>query len=155
MLDFLEHFPYASTPLILLECYRILSDKGELVIQVPDAEILASVFVGSAKTRYLPFQCNRCGHWMNTNICDIGDDSCGECGQGLVDIREAAMMRMFGGQDFPGNFHQTCFTKEMLKLKAGHAGLQFLADEDIQQQAPNWNFKLRFRRGDLWDASNG
>ena len=39
MLDFLEHFPYAQTERILFECFRILKDDGEVVIQVPDAEL--------------------------------------------------------------------------------------------------------------------
>lgn len=150
MLDLLEHFPYAQTKLILLECYRVLRSDGTVVIQVPDMEILASVFVGDTTTQYLPFQCNRCGCWLNTAT---QDGSCQGCGQTLSDIREAAMMRLFGGQNYPGNWHHTCFTKQMLTEKAASVGLELLSDEDQEQQAPNWNFKMRFRKGDIWRTS--
>jgi hypothetical protein len=41
----------------------------------------------------------------------------------------------------------------MLTEKAASVGLELLSDEDQEQQAPNWNFKMRFRKGDIWRTS--
>lgn len=150
MLDFLEHFPYGKTHQILMECHRVLRPGASLVVQVPDAEILASTFVGSERTRYQRFQCNKCGFWMNTNVADIGDEKCGKCGQLVMEIQRAAMMRMFGGQDYTGNFHYACFTQDMLSHIAGECGFQGMAIEEQEHQAANWNFKARFGKADLW-----
>lgn len=151
MLDFLEHFPYSKTSFILLECHRVLQDDGEVVIQVPDAEHLAM-----ALTRKGPYLCNMCG----TSMCDqetsrevnefVSHEECPHCRQRCEDISEAAMMRLYGGQDYPGNWHQTCFTQDMLMYKAHMAGLTFAGELEHQHQFVNWNFKLRFRKGSVW-----
>lgn len=142
MLDFLEHFPYANTAFILLECYRVLEDGGELIIQVPDAEHLMKAL--ACKGEYL---CNQCGDDMfqfgvNQSVCS--------CGQGAGDIAEAAMRRLYGGQDYPGNFHYTCFTQGSLMVKAAYAGFQWDEELEPEHQYKNWNFKTRFRKGSIW-----
>lgn len=140
MLDFLEHFPYTQTPRILLECYRVLKTDGDLIIQVPDGGHLANAL--SLQGEYL---CNRCGTKMNDSY-----RSCSECGQSATEIAEAAMRRLYGGQDFPGNFHFTCFTQSSLMHKAAAAGLQWDEELEPEHQYANWNFKIRFKRGRLW-----
>lgn len=155
MLDFLEHFPYGFTSLILMECYRVLRPSGQLVVQVPDAEILGAVFCSRGT-----FQCNRCGHVMRGQSerdlslldgADGYDRDCPGCRQPVGELLEAAVRRMFGGQDGPGNFHQTCFTHSSLIEKAGARGLLFDRCEEEEHQAANWNLKCRFLKGDLWD----
>ena len=140
MLDFLEHFPYASTPLILFECYRVLSDAGRLVIQVPDAVHTARALIGEGD-----FFCNKCEQhaYMTNGKCD-------NCGQTSIEISEAAMKRMYGGQDYPGNFHLTCFTPMSLIRKSRDCGLAFVEFEEIEHQWKNWNFKAVFKKEDLW-----
>lgn len=146
MLDFLEHFPYRETKRLLLECFRILKDDGELVVQVPDAAILASALVG------IRVQCNRCGYWLysENNPESYTFESCYRCGQNFLELKEAAMMRLFGGQDYDGNVHYTCFTRDTLAAKAEDCGFKCVADEEREHQAANWNFKLRFKKDDLW-----
>jgi len=150
MLDFLEHFPYGSTAAILMECYRILRPGGQLVIQVPDAEILGAVICRRGR-----FQCNRCGEWMQGYIDDHGSDrrpsaQCSNCGQAYEEVLEAAVRRMFGGQDYPGNFHHVCFTFSSLIEQAAACGLRFDIIEEQEHQAANWSLKCRFEKGDLW-----
>lgn len=154
MLDCLEHFPYSQTSRILLECHRILQKHGEVVIQVPDARILGAV-ISSRGT----FQCNRCGQLMHgeterdlkrPNRSDGYDSYCTKCGQLDSDLVEAAMMRMFGGQDHHGNFHQTCFTHNSLIEKASSCGLEFKEFVEHDHQAVNWNMKAVFMKGDVW-----
>lgn len=148
MLDFLEHFPYSQTNSILIECHRVLTPSGSITIQVPDASILCNVILGMAH------QCNRCGYWINRDEPGwehtLALDACYRCGQPTDDCQDAAVMRLYGGQDHPGNFHQTCFTKRSLVRKAETVGLIAIADEDIDHQAANWNFKMKFKKGDIW-----
>lgn len=156
MLDFLEHFPYAQTKQILLECHRVLRDvrpiQGTLVpagtgvvIQVPNAEILGTVISGHGR-----FQCNRCGGWMKGFKEEDWDQTCPMCNQPDDAVIDAAMRRMFGGQDFPGNFHHTCFTPNSLTRIARSCGLYWSCDREHAHQAANWNFKSVFFKGDVW-----
>lgn len=154
MFDFLEHFPYGSTSLILVECYRVLRPNGQLAVQVPDAEILGSVLCSRGT-----FQCNRCGHVMRGQSerdldlldgADGYDRECPGCRQPAAEVFEAAVRRMFGGQDSLGNFHQTCFSHTSLIRRADECGLDFIGCEEEDHQAANWNMKCRFERGDLW-----
>lgn len=152
MLDFLEHFPYRDTQRILLECYRVLAPRGELVVQVPDAEILARALLNEGD-----YQCNRCGHSMQEVVNGDPDwvlntIECHGCGQHYGEVAEAAMKRLYGGQDFVGNFHHTCFTQERLISKARSIGLDFLSLEEEAHQRANWNFKARFQKGDPWGS---
>lgn len=153
MLDFLEHFPYSQTNRILLECYRVLKQDGDLIIQVPDGGHLANAL--NMQGEYL---CNQCGTsmWEPTpSNPRHGDEptqhkSCPKCKQPAATIAEAAMRRLYGGQDFPGNFHYTCFTQSSLMHKGAAAGFQWDEELEPEYQYANWNFKIRFKRGRLW-----
>lgn len=139
MLDFLEHFPYAQTERIILECYRVLKPDGTVVVQVPDGEHLMHALTCTGK-----YLCNRCGYQMEHDLI------CRDCGQTQSEIAEAAMMRLYGGQDFIGNFHHTCFTRDSLMQKARSCGLKLSSYEEEEHQFKNWNFKARFRKDDPW-----
>lgn len=153
MLDFLEHFPYAQTKLILLECYRLLKMDGTLVVQVPDGVHLARALMQEGY-----YTCNRCELPMweptpsNPRHGDgpIQHSTCPNCQQSADDISEAAMRRLYGGQDYAGNYHQTCFTEKSLVEKAKPCGLELVDFEEIPHQWVNWNFKARFKKVDLW-----
>lgn len=145
MLDFLEHFPYTRTEQILRECYRILRDDGTVVIQVPDAQIIGAVLCGRGA-----YQCNGCGGWMRGHSDERWTEKCPKCGRDEDVVFDAAMMRMFGGQDHPGNFHQTCFTTDSLARLARGCGLFWQRNEEEEHQAANWNFKSIFTKGDPW-----
>jgi predicted SAM-dependent methyltransferase len=140
MLDFLEHFPYATTQFILLEVFRILSDTGTVVIQVPDGIHTARALIGEGY-----YFCNKC-----ENVAEIVDHACKNCGHTTLEISEAAMRRLYGGQDYHGNFHQTCFTPYSLIRKARDCGLSFVQFEEVEHQWKNWNFKATFKKADLW-----
>jgi len=137
MLDFLEHFPYRQTSVLLIECHRILKNGGDIVIQVPDAGHLANALSGQDHL------CNNCG-------CSVGKDKCQQCGSDLLQRSKAAMMRLYGGQDYAGNYHFTCFTNQMLEKIAKDCGFINPSYEEIDHQFKNWNFKVRFKKGDLW-----
>jgi predicted SAM-dependent methyltransferase len=145
LLDFLEHFPYSQTRRIMLECHRVLHEDGRVVIQAPDAKILGAVLSGRGR-----YQCNRCGEWMWGITSEEWTERCPKCGQGEDDAFEAAMMRMYGGQDHQGNFHQTCFTSDSLARLGRACGLFWQGDLEKEHQRANWNFKSVFTKGDIW-----
>lgn len=145
MLDFLEHFPYAQTKAILLECRRVLRFDGTVVIQVPDALQTCRALIQEGE-----YTCNKC----ETPVVGRGhkdwDPHCGTCGQDADVTSEAAMRRLYGGQDYAGNFHQTCFTRGSLEGKAEECGLELIGYEEEQHMWRNWTLKARFKVGELW-----
>lgn len=145
MLDFLEHFPYRKTGLILQEVWRVLKPEGFVDIQVPDFEECARAVL--SETSCL---CNRCGHRVNSH-----ENKCSSCGQTRENIAVAAVKRLYGGQDFAGNYHYTAFSKTILRgLLEEHGFENFVFMERNQNgetYQQNWNFYVRaHKRGDLW-----
>lgn len=136
MLDFLEHFPYRMTEVILDQCHSLLSPGGTLTIQVPDGD-----HIGRAFLQIPPYLCNDCSAGIND-----GDFRCPSCGKSLEAIGEAAMRRMFGGQDYQGNFHHTLFTRKSLITKVEHHGFKHLRTDEARHQYINWNTKETFLR---------
>lgn len=135
MLDFLEHFPRHMTSQILLECYRVLKKGGVLQVQVPDMTILGGAMVRAS------IPCHQCGATMQAN-----HDRCLACGELWRSVQDAAFGRMYGGQDYPGNFHQAGFSFESLAdtlMRHGFVGMQRL---EYEHQYKNWNFKVAARK---------
>ncbi len=140
--DFLEHFPYADTDRILLECYRVLKTGGIVTIQVPDAVHTARALIQEGE-----YLCNRCGGAMS----DYERDSCEQCGQTRDEISQAAMQRLYGGQNYSGNFHYTCFTQRSLVQKSEKSGLNYHSlSDDADHLVKNWTIGIKFFKGDLW-----
>lgn len=134
MLDILEHFPMSQTAAILGQCWRVLERSGELVVQVPDATaVMRSILQDN------DYSC----------LCrkPVSKDAagCAFCGRVSHQIRLDARERLFGGQDYPGNFHQTCFTEAMLKLELYQAGFDDFVDEH-ELAGDHWNIRFRCRR---------
>ena len=140
MLDLLEHFHYNITDSILFEVFRILKPGGHVDIQVPDFEHCALAALGLHQ-----YLCNVCGNsGRNYEIKDEGR-VCSQCKTPLHKVAEAAIMRLYGGQDHEGNFHYNAFTKDMLSRKLMMVGFK---DEGMSflekhHQWKNWNFKIR------------
>src|SRR5258708_4476798 len=143
MLDFLEHFPYRQTENILGETWRILQPRGFVDIQVPDFEHCAR-----AAIRLIPYKCNVCGYKFDLSPSELR--GCPQCHQTHLKIADAAVRRLYGGQDYTGNWHFTAFTKELLEdilKRNGFGSFQYL---EAQHQYDNWNFKIRaFKTDDV------
>jgi hypothetical protein len=62
------------------------------------------------------------------------------------EIANAAMHRLYGGQDRPGNYHFAAFTIESLSLLLQEVGFvdikRHLINQNGETFAQNWNFKL-------------
>jgi len=148
MLDFLEHFPYRDTEKIIHEAWRILEKDGQLIVQVPDLEHCMR-----AASFRPPFLCNRCG-WEFPEV-DFRADFfiCLKCKQPWYDCATAAVHRMYGGQDYPGNFHLTGFSKLYLREMFQRNGFEPVEDMEKEHQYINWNFKFKFKKVEnLWGS---
>lgn len=160
MLDFLEHFPYRKTEQIIQEVWRVLKPGGTVDIQVPDFDHCA-VAASQSEGGYL---CNRCGNKIELMFgpqefhgVDVGNEetgerwNCAKCGQHLDDCSEAAIMRLYGGQDYEGNWHFNTFTRRSLRRVVQKNGFEFVDSLEFDHQYANWNFKFRFRKkADAW-----
>lgn len=136
MLDILEHFPIAKTGTLLRECWRVLEPDGELVVQVPDAtEVMRSI----VQDRQFMCTCRQ--------LVDGGGGRfpCKRCGRTTMRIACDARDRLFGGQDYSGNFHETCFTEAMLKWELSIANFKLLSDEN-DLAGDHWNIRFRFKK---------
>lgn len=147
MLDFLEHFPYSMTDTILMETWRVLDIDGHVDIQVPDFEHCAMAALDMHQ-----YLCNVCGNSGKDTKAELGDvKRCAQCGTPTYKIAEAAIMRLYGGQDSPGNFHYTAFTKDMLVRKLSDLGFSDMELLQQHHQFKNWNFLMRaYKREDVW-----
>ena len=149
MLDFLEHFPYKQTEIILREVHRVL-DKGGLVdIQVPDFSVCALAALDSyvvSNGLDHDTQCNFCGHWFRFD----DEESCDGCGRDRIEVKISAIKRLYGGQDRDGNWHYTAFTREILEYHLrrcgfGNFGYQEF-NENGETMSQNWNFRVKARK---------
>lgn len=147
MLDFLEHFPYRKTVPILQEVWRVLKPGGRVEIQVPDLEHCAK-----AASMLGPFLCNRCG-WQYPAVDLRGNFMrCEQCKQSWADCAQAAIHRLYGGQDYEGNFHFTAFTNIQLNYLLQAHGFDKVENLEIEHQYKNWNFKVEARKAALkWE----
>ena len=145
MIDFLEHLEWRFTEDILLEARRVLIDSGRLVVQVPDFLHCAHAMLHFE----LPFvfKCNCCGwDWeygdYESNVGESVIKNCRQCGQSIDDVATAAMRRLYGGQDSPGNYHKAAFTRESLTGLLLRCGFARVEEDQISHQWANWNFLL-------------
>lgn len=147
MFDFLEHFPYRDTDKILRESWRVLREGCPAIIQVPSFEECSAAM--NFDTGML---CNSCGFTFD-EAWFMGNDwkKCGQCGQGIYDIAAAARNRLFGGQDYEGNWHFNTFTKNTLQWKLSDNGFKVVEFLEEEHQRVNWNMKaLAVKISNLW-----
>jgi hypothetical protein len=145
MLDFLEHFSWRKTEMIIGEAWRVLRPGGHVDIQVPDLKQLASVILDHEGE----FNCNKCERPYFRAEQFEQPETCRTCGQTLVQTQIEAIRRLYGGQDYEGNSHLTAFTPEILKsMLVGFGDFEMLEEE---HQRKNWNFKMRaLKTGSPW-----
>ena len=99
--DILEHFGFRETEPMLREWARVLCPGGMMEIQVPNIE---------------------------KHIKDYWDDrKDGRYQNGYDNAMEFLRGNIFGGQDYEGNFHKTCFTPNTLRLLIQKVGLRFVS----------------------------
>jgi hypothetical protein len=147
MLDFLEHFSYRKTGPILSEAWRVLEMGGTIEVQVPDLEHCAH-----AALLEPPFMCNNCGYTFDSPSTWLTPGTRCECGQKFSVVQDAAIHRLYGGQDYNGNWHNTAFTKEILARIVRENGFEPVEFLEKEHQYKEWNLKLLARKvEDAWN----
>ncbi len=141
MYDFLEHFPYRSTMPMLNEVWRILKMGASVEIQVPDFEQCARAIL-----KLSPYICNVC----EKVVGPFQERDCLNCKTNLDEVAKAGVRRLYGGQDYVGNFHQTTFTPELLEGLLHSAGFMNFEYLESDHQQRNWNFKVKAIKVDPW-----
>lgn len=96
--DILEHFSFRDTEKLLMDWKRVLSPTGYLEIQVPNIEAHIKNYYNDIKDQ----------RYKN----------------GYDDAMEFFRACIFGGQDYSGNFHKTCFTPNTIRLMLEKLGFK-------------------------------
>ncbi len=146
MLDFFEHIPYAKNGAILDEVWRVLKPGATVVIQVPDFDHSTAV----VQQRF-PFVCNKCEREIHT--FDTGPNlgfCCPLCKHYWRDMCQVAMQRLYGGQDYPGNWHFFSFNLTTLANKLMSHGFEKIEELEKDHQYRQWSLKVRATKGDPW-----
>lgn len=147
MLDFFEHISYRTNGAVLDESWRVLNPGGDIVIQVPDFAHSAAVI-----EKRFPFICNKCEQEMKTfaYVMGRGAPCCPKCGHRWIDMRQVAMQRLYGGQDYEGNWHNFSFTQETLQSLMSDHGFRDFQTLEKEHQWRQWSLKIKAKKGDPW-----
>ena len=104
----LVHFPWTKSLLLLIDWTRVLKSGGTLCIVVPD---LAHIIQG-----YI----NNTG----TSAISSKRKPLAERGLGIWNSKSCTIIKIFGGQDYDGNFHFAGFDSELIKHLFSKVGLK-------------------------------
>ena len=128
---------------MLNEVWRILKMGGSVEIQVPDFEQCARAIL-----KLSPYICNVCEKIVGPLLNK--DRGCLNCNADLNNVAAAGVRRLYGGQDYVGNFHKTTFTTELLEGLLHPAGFMNFEYLESDHQKRNWNFKVKAIKVDPW-----
>jgi len=111
--DIIEHFTIKETKNLLIEWKRVLKPGGILEIRTPNLEFLARYYVKGG------------GDGNHPHPADFFS------------------YHVFGGQDYPGNFHYVLFDRSWLLMICKECGFEELSYEEIVQ---NFTMKLKKKK---------
>lgn len=121
----LEHVPWREVDSVLREWARILKPHGTLDLWTPDFEYLCRQYLeGRADT-----------HLERALRDDAARALAG------YDASAWAMVKMFGGQDYPENFHGAVLDETLVTRLLAAAGF-----ERVTRQEPGWGLRISARR---------
>jgi glycosyltransferase involved in cell wall biosynthesis len=121
----IEHVSWRDVQRVVGEWGRIVKPGGTIDIWTPDFEYLCRRYLARKDDRRL-----------DTSLAA----DAGGC-LGGYDESAWAIIKMFGGQDYPENFHGAVLDEEVLTRILEHAGF-----EQIERRAPYWGLHLVARR---------
>jgi len=111
--DIIEHFPIARTKDVLTEWVRVLKRDGIIEFRLPNLEAI-------------------CKDYLKRK---------GENRANGTPISHYFSWLLYGGQDYPGNFHYVAFDRRLIVYKCSKVGL-----EEIDWKKEGYNMIAKFRR---------
>jgi predicted SAM-dependent methyltransferase len=111
--DIIEHFPIAKTQEVLQEWVRVLKVGGTIEFRLPNIEHICSDYLKRK----------------------------GEDRQNGAPISQYFSWLLYGGQDYPGNFHYVGFDRRSIVYECKKVGL-----EEINWIKEGYNMVVKFRR---------
>jgi len=103
----IEHVMWPRVGNLLRDWNRILIPGGKLFLRTPDLEFICRTYLEGKTTREAPQD--------ESNMVSVF----GDCGPA-----EWACIKLFAGQDYPGNVHYFCFDFQMLKRTLERYGFE-------------------------------
>jgi len=104
----LEHFPWIKSLSTLKDWVRVLKPAGKLHIIVPDFEYIIQGYINN--TGQSNISKKRKSHAIN--------------GMGAWNSKTCTIIKLFGGQDYSGNFHYAAFDSELIVVLFKTIGLK-------------------------------
>jgi GT2 family glycosyltransferase/ADP-heptose:LPS heptosyltransferase len=111
----IEHISYRKLPFVFQEWARVLKPGGKLLLRTPDLRFICETYLAGKTTPEWPDD----EKYIRDNF-------------GNVSPAWWANIKLFAGQDYPGNFHQLCFDFEMLKSALIRYGFDKITKLDIK-----------------------
>jgi predicted SAM-dependent methyltransferase len=96
----IEHVSYRQLPHVLNECRRVLAPGGKIIIRTPDLKFICEKYLAGKTTPEWPGD----EKWISDNF-----------GGNTVSPAWWANIKLFAGQDYPGNEHRFCFDMDTIK----------------------------------------
>lgn len=94
----IEHISWRKIRQLVQECYRVLIPGGKIFIRTPDLEFIAKTYLANLKTPEYP-----------------PDEQFIREQFGEVTPSWWAILKLFSGQDYLGNFHYACYDFKTLR----------------------------------------
>lgn len=98
----IEHVSYRRLPFVLGEARRVLASGGKLIIRTPDLRFIIDRYLNGPLTPEFPPD----QEFIATNFGENAN---------ALSPGWWAVLKMFSGQDYPGNEHRFCFDFETLR----------------------------------------
>lgn len=110
----IEHVSYRRLPHVLTEAARVLSPGGKIIIRTPDLRFIASKYLADGHTPEFPPDEDFIAANFGANARHLSPGWW-------------ANLKLFSGQDYPGNEHRFCFDFETLAGVLANFGFASIA----------------------------
>lgn len=112
----IEHVSYRALPFVLKEWHRVLAPGGRLFLRTPDLEFICKTYLAGKTTPESKGDEEYIKQHLHSEVSPAW----------------WANVKLFAGQDYPGNFHYLCFDFAMLQALLEKYGFRRVKRLNIQ-----------------------